>query len=78
MNGNPLSTPDLCAHLDRLKSLCDRLEDTQHDPEAYRHLVNQIRMETDAFKALFCGAPPDPPAPLGAARTSASQGRREN
>jgi hypothetical protein len=62
MSLNPLSTPDLCAHLDRLKDLCDRLEDTQRDPDAYRDLVQKIRMETEAFRALICGAPVDPPA----------------
>ena len=66
MNGNPLSTPDLCAHLDRLKTLCDRLEDAQHDPDAYHHLVTQIRMETDAFRALLCGVPAESPARVAA------------
>lgn len=74
MNGNPLSTPDLCAHLDRLKSLCDRLEDTQHDQDAYHHLVNQIRMETDAFRALICGVT----AERVAAATTASESPRSN
>jgi len=71
MNRNPLSTPDLCAHLDRLKSLCDRLEETQHDPDAYRDLVHTIRLETEAFRALICGVSPDPPAKFGAGITAA-------
>lgn len=66
MNRNPLSTPDWCAHLDRLKSLCDRLEETQRDPDAYRDLVHKISLETDAFRALICGGLPDPPAKFGA------------
>jgi hypothetical protein len=71
MTRNPLSTPDLCAHLDRLKSLCDGLEEAQRDPDAYRHLVYQIRMETEAFRALVCGASADTPAHVSAGiRTS--------
>ena len=66
MTRNPLSTPDLCAHLDRLKSLCDGLEDAQRDPDLYRSLVNQIRMETEAFRALVCGASADNPSHVGA------------
>jgi hypothetical protein len=59
MTRNPLSTPDLCAHLDRLKSLCDGLEDAQRDPDLYRNLVDRIRAETEVFRALVCGASTD-------------------
>lgn len=58
MNRNVLSTPDLCAHLDRLRDLCDRLEETQRDPDAYRDLVHKIRLEAEAFQALICGESP--------------------
>jgi hypothetical protein len=66
MTRNPLSTPDLCAHLDRLKSLCDGLEYAQRDPDLYRNLVAQIRMETEAFRALVCGASADTPSHVSA------------
>jgi hypothetical protein len=52
-----LDTPDLCARLDRLKDLCDRLEDAQANPRRYRELVQQIRLETDAFRETICGVP---------------------
>jgi hypothetical protein len=52
-----LDTPDLCARPDRLKGLCDRLEDAQSNPRRYRELVQQIRRETEAFRATICGAP---------------------
>jgi hypothetical protein len=51
-----LDTPDLCARLDRLKDLCDRLEDAQSNPRRYQELVQKIRLETDAFRATICGA----------------------
>ena len=75
MNLNPLSTPDLCAHLDRLKRLCDQLEETQRDPDAYRDLVHKIRLETDAFRALICGVTPDPPAKFSAGITASGNPR---
>ena len=34
-----LYIPDICAHLDRLKRLCDRLEKAQSDEQRYRELV---------------------------------------
>jgi hypothetical protein len=50
-----LDTPDLCARLDTLKSLCDRLESVQGEPEKYRRLVERIRMETEALRHVVCG-----------------------
>lgn len=75
MNLNPLSTPDLCAHLDRLKSLCDRLEETQGDPDAYRDLVHKIRLETEAFQAAICGVSADSTEKLSAGITAAGNPR---
>ena len=49
-----LDTPDLCAHLDRLKALCDRLEELQDEPRKYHLLVEQIRAEADAFREMLC------------------------
>jgi len=49
-----LDTPDFCAHLDRLKTLCDRLEKAQKDERRYRELMRRIRVETDALHASIC------------------------
>ena len=57
-----LDIPDVCAHLDRLKRLCDRLEKAQGDEQRYRELALQIRAETDALHAMICSyTPPAPP-----------------
>ena len=45
-----LDTPDLCARLDGLKRLCDRLEAAQTNPERYVDLVRKIRMEMEMFQ----------------------------
>lgn len=49
-----LDIPDICAHLDRLKRLCDRLEEAQSDEKRYRELTIQIRAETDALHVTIC------------------------
>jgi hypothetical protein len=49
-----LDTPDLCARLDSLKKLCDRLEDAQGNPEKYQDLVRKIRVETEMFQREVC------------------------
>ena len=49
-----LDIPDLCAHLDRMRRLCDRLEDAQDDPLRYREIVGLIQVEIDAFKDAIC------------------------
>jgi hypothetical protein len=49
-----LAAPDLCAYLDRLKALCDRLEEAQNDPKRYRQLVDLIRVETDSLRDTVC------------------------
>ena len=54
-----LDTPDLCAHLDRLKVLCDRLEKAQKDERRYRDIVRRIRMETEALHATICRFQPN-------------------
>ena len=53
-----LETPDLCARLDGLKKLCDRLEATQGDPEKYQVLVRKIRMEMEMFQQEVCAYQP--------------------
>lgn len=53
-----LHIPDICAHLDRLKRLCDRLEKVQSDEQRYGELAVQIRAETDALHAMICSYPP--------------------
>ena len=55
-----LDIPDICAHLDRLKRLCDRLEKAQSDETRYRELTLQIRAETDALHAMICHLPQVP------------------
>jgi hypothetical protein len=52
-----LDIPDICAHLDRLKRLCDRLEKAQSDEQRYRQLATKIRAETDSLHAMICRAP---------------------
>jgi hypothetical protein len=49
-----LDTPDLCARLDSLKKLCDRLEAAQTDPDRYHDLVRKIRMEMEMFQQEVC------------------------
>ena len=49
-----LQIPDLCARLDRLKALCDKLEDAQDEPARYRDLINRIHAETEAFREIIC------------------------
>ena len=44
-----LKTPDLCAHLDRMKGLCDQLEAAQSDSTRARDIVARIRIEADAL-----------------------------
>ena len=56
-----LNIPDVCAHLDRLKGLCDRLEKAQEDEQRYRELAFQIRAETDALHAMICTYTPSVP-----------------
>lgn len=52
-----LDIPDICAHLDRLKRLCDRLERAQSDEQRYRELATKIQAETDSLHAMICRAP---------------------
>ena len=64
-----LDIPDLCAHLDRLKNLCDRLEEAQTDPKRYQQLIAEIRNETEAFQAVVCDVSQKEDRPLGLATT---------
>jgi hypothetical protein len=57
-----LDIPDICAHLDRLKELCDRLEEAQSDEQRYHEIAGQIRAETDALHAVICSYPVRVPA----------------
>ena len=49
-----LATPDLCAQLDKMRRLCDRLEEAQNEPVKYREIVRSIEGEIDAFKDAIC------------------------
>jgi hypothetical protein len=53
-----LYIPDICAHLDRLKRLCDRLEKVQADDQRYGELASQIRAETEVLHATICNPKP--------------------
>ncbi len=53
-----LETPDLCARLDSLKKLCDRLEAAQTHPDRYEDLVRKIRMEMEMFQREVCAYAP--------------------
>jgi hypothetical protein len=57
-----LDIPDICAHLDRLKRLCDRLEKAQSDETYYREICGQIRAETEVLHQTICRVP-QPAAP---------------
>jgi hypothetical protein len=59
-----LDIPDICAHLDRVRRLCDRLEKAQADEARYRELASQIRAEIEVLHATICGYPPPAPTPL--------------
>ena len=45
-----LDIPDLCARIENLKKLCDRLEEAQKDPQLYRDLVLRIRAEAEMLE----------------------------
>ena len=49
-----LDVPDMCAHLDRLQRLCNKLQKAQADEQRYRELTVQIRAETEALHAIIC------------------------
>jgi hypothetical protein len=59
-----LHTPDVCARLDTMKRMCDRLEDLQDQPEKYRELVRRIQREANELCDTVCRIPPEgAPAP---------------
>ena len=66
-----LDAPDLCAHVDRLRVLCDRLEHVQDDPKQYRDLVARIRAEADALRETVCRVAVEPTerSPISSNRT---------
>lgn len=46
-------SPDTAAvhtRLERIKQLCDQLEEAQDDNRRYRQLIERIRDEADAFR----------------------------
>jgi hypothetical protein len=49
-----LEMPDLCAQLDRMRKLCDRLEEAQNDPVRYREIVRSIQVEIEIFRDAIC------------------------
>ena len=51
---NTIHTADLCARLDSMKALCDRLEQSQEDPARYHQLVERIRAEANALRETLC------------------------
>ena len=55
-----LELPDLCAYIDRLTVLCNRLEKAQADDQRYREIEKQIRNETDALHAVISRMRPSP------------------
>jgi hypothetical protein len=60
-----LYIPDLCAQLDRIKTLCDRLEAAQGDPQKYRTLIAAIQNETEALQEVVCHISRTDHRPLG-------------
>lgn len=53
-NMTDLRTPDLCAHLDRMRTLCDQLEGLQADARRSRELVERIRVEVEELVKTVC------------------------
>jgi hypothetical protein len=49
-----LETPDLCAELERMRKLCDRLEEAQDDRVRYGEIVRSIQVELDLFRETIC------------------------
>jgi hypothetical protein len=41
---------EVSIRLERIKKLCDELEEAQHDNRRYRQLIERIREEADAFR----------------------------
>ena len=41
---------EVSIRLERIKKLCDELEEAQHDNRQYRQLIERIREEADAFR----------------------------
>jgi hypothetical protein len=56
-----LHTPDVCARLDTLKRMCDRLEDLQDQPKKYRDLVRRIQQEANELCDTVCRVAPEAP-----------------
>jgi len=54
-----LDTPDLCARIDAMKTLCGRLEAAQDEPDKYRDLTARIRVEANAICELVDGVEAD-------------------
>jgi hypothetical protein len=41
---------DVNARLERIRKLCDELEQAQHDNRKYRQLIDRIRDEAESFR----------------------------
>ena len=41
---------DICTRLDRMKKLCEELDQAQHDTRRAKELIECIRDEADAFQ----------------------------
>jgi uncharacterized coiled-coil DUF342 family protein len=41
---------EVCARIERMKTLCDQLDAVKSDQRRYRELIDRIRQEADAFR----------------------------
>lgn len=55
-----LEVPDLCAYIDGLARLCNRLEKAQSDDQRYREIEKQIRYEMGVLLTLISQMRPAP------------------
>ena len=48
----PVSSPysDVAIRLERIKKLCEELDEAQHDNRRYRQLIDRIREEAESFR----------------------------
>ncbi len=50
MPGVSAGAKDAKTRLERIRKLCDQLEEARHDTRTYRKLIDRIREEADAFR----------------------------
>ena len=41
---------EVCARIERMKTLCDQLDAAKSDQRRYNELIDRIRQEADAFR----------------------------